>query len=295
VAAKDGKLDPATWPNTGIGRLNPDGTKGACTACHSRHTFSIAQARTPEACGKCHLGPDHPQEEVWSESKHGSRYHQALALGQSMNMNQPAGQWKPGISYSSGPTCASCHVSAVREQPTTHDVGKRISWTLRPVISTKLPDWETKRSAMKEVCASCHSMSYANAFYNQFDALVNLYNDKFATPAKAIMDKLTAAGKLTKQPFDTQIKWTYYELWHHEGRRARHGASMAGPDYAWWHGMYEVAKTFYTKFIPEAREIDPKVVDEVLAEMPEHKWFTKGLTPDQLKEILEFYKGRYGQ
>ena len=25
-----GKLDPATWPNTGIGRLNPDGTEGSC-------------------------------------------------------------------------------------------------------------------------------------------------------------------------------------------------------------------------------------------------------------------------
>jgi formate-dependent nitrite reductase cytochrome c552 subunit len=32
----DGSLDPATWPNTGIGRINPDGTEGACSACHSR-------------------------------------------------------------------------------------------------------------------------------------------------------------------------------------------------------------------------------------------------------------------
>ena len=27
--------DPATWPNTGIGRINPDGSEGSCTACHS--------------------------------------------------------------------------------------------------------------------------------------------------------------------------------------------------------------------------------------------------------------------
>ena len=26
----DGKLDPATWPNTGIGRINPDGSEGSC-------------------------------------------------------------------------------------------------------------------------------------------------------------------------------------------------------------------------------------------------------------------------
>ena len=33
---------------------------------------------------------------------------------------------------------------------------------------------------------------------------------------------------------------------------------MSGPDYTWWHGMYEVAKVFYTQFIPEARQLDPK-------------------------------------
>ncbi len=26
-----------TWPNTGIGRLNLDGSRGSCSACHSRH------------------------------------------------------------------------------------------------------------------------------------------------------------------------------------------------------------------------------------------------------------------
>ena len=53
----------------------------------------------------------------------------------------------------------------------------------------------------------------------------------------------------------TSIDWIYWELWHHEGRRARHGASMMGPDYAWWHGMYEVAKHFYSHFLPEVEQI----------------------------------------
>ena len=51
VNEEDGVLDPATWPNTGIGRVNPDGSEGSCTACHSRHGFSTAMARQPE-------GPD---------------------------------------------------------------------------------------------------------------------------------------------------------------------------------------------------------------------------------------------
>ncbi len=36
---EDGALDPATWPNTGIGRINPDGSEGSCSACHARHSF----------------------------------------------------------------------------------------------------------------------------------------------------------------------------------------------------------------------------------------------------------------
>jgi len=60
-----------TWPNTGIGRINPDGSKGSCTACHTRHLFSRAQGREPQTCGRCHMGPDHPQIEIYQESKHG--------------------------------------------------------------------------------------------------------------------------------------------------------------------------------------------------------------------------------
>jgi hypothetical protein len=74
VEIKDNKLTPATWPNTGVGRLNLDGSLGSCTSCHTRHQFSVAEARKPEACGQCHLGPDHPQIEIYKESKHGALY-----------------------------------------------------------------------------------------------------------------------------------------------------------------------------------------------------------------------------
>jgi len=45
------------------------------------------------------------------------------------------------------------------------------------------------------------------------------------------MDKLYADGKLSRSPFDEKLEWTYYEVWHHEGRRARMGTAMMGPDY----------------------------------------------------------------
>jgi len=285
-----GKIDPATWPNTGIGRVNPDGSRGSCSACHSRHSFSKAQARQPEPCGKCHMGPDHPQMEIYTESKHGIKFSTLMDIKE---MNLDADSWIVGKDYSVASTCATCHISATPSQPATHDVGARISWILRPVISTKLENWEQKRQNMKDVCNQCHASQNTENFYVQFDEAVNLWNEKFARPAKQIMDQFYTSGKLTSTPFDENLEWTFYELWHHEGRRARHGASMLGPDFTQWHGFYEVAKHFYTKFLPECEEIQKGVTKQIL-ESDYHNWI-KGMTEEQRKKILEFYKQRYGQ
>ena len=32
----------------------------SCDACHTRHTFSVKEAREPQACQTCHMGFDHP-------------------------------------------------------------------------------------------------------------------------------------------------------------------------------------------------------------------------------------------
>ena len=128
---------------------------------------------------------------------------------------------------------------------------------------------------------------------------MELYNEKFAKPAQQIIDVLRAKKKITPDPFDDKIEWTFYLLWHHEGRRARMGASMQGPDYTQWHGFFEVAQRFYFELIPEARELaggDPditKVIDDILAQ-PEHAW-RKGLAPEDRQKILDFYKQRYGE
>jgi len=66
-----------------------------------------------------------------------------------------------------------------------------------------------------------------------------------------------------------------------------------GPDYTQWHGSYEVAKTFYTEFIPEAEALMPGVTSEVMSN-PYHQW-TKGLSKEQLQLQLDFYKKRYNQ
>ncbi len=312
----NGDLDPSTWPNSGIGRLNPDGSKGACTACHQRHEFSMVQARRPEACGKCHLGPDHPQKEIYDESKHGIAFYANVD-----RMNLDSSKWIVGEDYTAAPTCATCHMSATKDLPLTHDVGQRISWTLRPPISEKVDardskkgkkvrSWIDRRKDMKNVCVACHGSNVVENFYEQFDALVNLYNEKFAVPGTKLMKLMLKENLRTAIPFDEKIEWTWFFLWHHEGRRARQGASMMAPDYTHWHGMYEVAHRFYIEMVPEIRELIEKaekkgntegakkvqaLLDEIL-NSPNHRWFL-GKMPEaekaKRKKAAEDFKKRY--
>ncbi|MBM4015620.1 MAG: hydroxylamine oxidoreductase [Planctomycetes bacterium] len=314
VQRRDGKplLHSGSWPNTGIGRINLDGSLGSCSACHSRHDFSARRARQPENCGKCHLGPDHPQKEIYEESKHGVAYRDLKD-----HMNLDAKDWVLGDDYSQAPTCATCHMSGNLRNggKVTHDPGERISWTNRPPVSLGMDtdknhavikesdpakraaaiadggdSWQAKRQRMTDVCMHCHTQDYVTSFYEQYDDLVVLYNEKFAKPGQAIVAALRAQKLLTPQEFDEEIEWTWYYLWHHEGRRARHGASMMAPDYTHWHGMFEVAERFYVELIPQARELAAhaaasgkqaeadavtKVIDEILAR-PEHVWQDKG-------------------
>ena len=315
-----------SWPNTGIGRLNLDGSRGSCSACHSRHDFSPRRARQPENCGKCHLGPDHPQKEIYEESKHGVAYRDLRE-----HMNLDAADWVLGQDYSQAPTCATCHMSGHMRNDgrITHDPGERISWSNRPPISLVMDtdvdgsivtdtDAATrnerivdtaaqKRERMKEVCQHCHTPDYVNAFYVQYDDLIVLYNEKFAKPGKAIMDALGAESLITPTQFDEEIEWTWFYLWHHEGRRARHGASMMAPDYTHWHGMFEVAERFYMELVPQAREVLAEaqrdghgaqarrvgaVIDEILAR-PEHSWFDEG-AEDAVRRIREAMEEKYG-
>ena len=313
-----GKLDAATWPNSGIGRINPDGSEGSCTACHTRHSFSAAQARHPDTCGKCHLGPDHPQKEIYEESKHG-----ILFFANEDKMNLDSEKWIVGEDYWAAPTCSTCHMSGTKNQAVTHDIGLRISWNNRPPVSVrpeiadakmKLPGkdipWQVRRQNMKDVCLNCHNQSWIDNFYVQYDGLVDLYNTKFAKPGAALY-ALAKPVRDVQVNFANQVDWYWWELWHHEGRRARHGAAMMGPDYTHWHGTYDIAKTFYTHYIPELKKLiekglkDPKKaadaeklqakLDSVL-NSDDHKWYLGKMDPEEAarrKKAAGEFKSRY--
>jgi predicted heme/steroid binding protein/uncharacterized membrane protein len=252
-----GKPTSGTWPNVGVGRVNPDGSLGSCTSCHTRHKFSVIEARKPEACDQCHLGPDHPQIEIYNESKHGTIYH---AEGQSWTWDPDDKNWKAGRDFRA-PTCAGCHMSAAGDVARTHDVTERLSWetqaplTIRPSEFTPLPantDWRVEREKMRKVCLQCHSPTWTDNHFSNLDHTVANYDENYYKPMKTLMDSLYETGLLSRKTyFDEPLEWEFYELWHHEGRRARMGAAMMAPDYAWWHGFYELKHRF-NRIIEEA-------------------------------------------
>jgi len=352
------QMDYNTWPNSGIGRINPDGTKGVCNACHPKHSFRASVARQPENCGKCHLGPDHPQKEIYEESKHGIAFFTAMKEEGPSGMNiLKEGKWVLGDDYYTAPTCSTCHMGSFIKlngsvARSSHNVGDRISWNLRAKLSSKLNrvtftdgsvgditgdipprpgqkaksktyvregdklkkvisektiksvvSWKERRANMQEVCKSCHGINQVRDFYGQLDDLVNLYNDKFAKPGLTLVGMLKKDGIWENTGFQHMLGFTWFEIWHHEGRRARMAAAMHAPDYVHWHGMYEIARNFYHKFLPEVQELADhagqgekykKVISDLL-DTSEHLWIRTGGSSETMKLILEEQKLRYNQ
>ncbi len=199
------------WPNDGVGRINPDGSLGTCAACHTRHTFSIVEARKPHTCGQCHLGYDHPQKEIYEESKHGNIYD---SEGEEWNwVNLP---WRPGIDFRA-PTCATCHMSTLADKngkmivKGTHDFGERLVWEAQAKWSfgqtyypdplahkngfaKKRPDWknplelgnaalsspDNPRGRMMAICKSCHASDWIYSYFTWYDSINTDYNVTWA-------------------------------------------------------------------------------------------------------------------
>ncbi len=279
-----GELDVpvlTNWPNQGVGRINPDGSKGACTACHPRHSFSIEVAREPYTCGQCHLEPDVPAYNVYKESKHGNIF---TSLSGKFNMNKVP--WTVGKDFTA-PTCAVCHNSLVVDgdenilAERSHDFGARLwvrifglpyshpqpksgeTYNIRNSDGLQLAtnftgspsseflltqaEQEDRRNLMSNVCKSCHSTSWVN---NQLDKLdkVNSESDAMVLSAtKILLDGWEKGVADNKNPFDENIEQLWVAQWLFYANSVRYGTAMMGPDYAtfkngWWNMSHNLQK-----------------------------------------------------
>jgi hypothetical protein len=233
-----------------VGKPHADESVGQCQKCHLRHEFSLEQVRKPETCNQCHIGPDHPQWEIYQESPHGIAY---MTSGDTWNWEAEAGTLT--VEDFPAPTCAICHMSGFGASGTTHDVGNRLTTFLFAPISSKRPAAASNAVEMQAVCQECHNKNWIEAFYEDADAAVEAVND-WVEESNEIMAPVKEQGLLTAEAFDEPIDFTYFDLWHHWGRTAKFGSWMQGPDYTQWHGAYEILRELAELKVQAAEKLE---------------------------------------
>jgi len=178
------------------------------------------------------MGPDHSQIEIYNESRHG-----VMFAAQRDLLKLDANPKTLTTRDMFVPTCATCHMSGINGLKVTHDPSERLGWYLADAISTRRPNSLQAQTNMKQVCEQCHTSAQIDRVYAQADQVVASTNAKVQA-AKNIMDGLHKDGILTGPPFSNPIDFTYFDLWHYDGRTSKHGAFMGGADFVQWHGNY---------------------------------------------------------
>jgi hypothetical protein len=265
--------DLANWPNQGVGRINPDGTRGACTSCHARHAFSIEVARKPYTCAQCHLEPDVPAWNVYAASKHGNIF---LSTGSGWDFESVP--WEIGRHFTA-PTCATCHVSLLTKGGTvvaerSHDFASRLWVRLFGLIYTHpqpkggdtsviknkdglpLPTTFTgepaseflidageqaaRKARMSAVCKGCHSTSWVSAHFEKMDNTLR-ETDRMTLAATKLLLRAWEGGLADRaNPFDEEIEHKWIKQWLFYGNTARYASAMTGAQdyvafkYGWW-------------------------------------------------------------
>jgi len=274
------------WPNQGVGRVNLDGSRGSCTACHTRHQFSIEMARKPYTCKECHSGPDVPAFKVYTASKHGN-----IFSSMKSTWNFTAVPWTIGKDFSA-PTCAVCHVSLLVNtdgevvNQRTHQMNNRLGWRIFGLIYAhphpKEPDTtnirnkdglplptdfdgslaqdyligpdeqKVRRQAMQRTCLNCHDTSWVKAYFERLDNTIQTSNATILTATDLVgsaWDKGYAQGPGQKgSPFDEFIERRWTDAWLLYANNVRFVSAMAGGgDY----GVFEDGRYHLTNALLE--------------------------------------------
>jgi len=263
----------------------------SCDACHTRHAFSVEEARQPQACQTCHMGFDHPQWEMYSGSKHGVRF----LLKQNHTLPETV----------AAPTCQTCHM-----QQGNHAV--RAAWgflavrlplpedkqwaadraTILQGLGVLDPDgkptarlevvkaadvarlteeeWQKDRDKMLKTCNECHSVNFARAELEKGDAIIR-EADHLMAEAIRIVAGLYKDGVLPKptnyayafpdlltfHDAPTTIEQRLFVMYLEHRMRTFQGTFHANPDYALWYGWSEMQRDL-TEIREKAAELREK-------------------------------------
>ena len=173
-----------------------------CDNCHTRHEFSAAESRRPEACATCHSGVDHNNWEAYSMSKHGKI---VSMLGNQWNWDV---QLKDAFAKGgqSAPTCAGCHMEYEGEY--SHNMVRKIRWANYPFVpgiaENIKSEWsEARLDSWVVTCTQCHSERFARSYLDLMDkgTLAGLakYQEAHEVVVK-LYDEGLLAGQKTNRP-----------------------------------------------------------------------------------------------
>ena len=248
----------------------------SCDACHTRHSFSVKEARQPQACQTCHMGFDHPQWEMYSGSKHGVRH----------NLKQM------GLvaTNAAAPTCQTCHMNKGHHDVDTSwgflavrlplpedkqwaadrvtilqalgvlDLDGKPTGRLEVVKAAKVAkltqeDWQKERDAMLTTCNQCHSGNFAKEQLAQGDNMIKEADHLMAEAIKVVaglyrdrsLEKPANYSSafpdlLTFHDAPTVIEQKLFVMYLEHRMRAFQGTFHANPDYAMWYGWSEMQR-----------------------------------------------------
>lgn len=235
-----------------------------CVECHSRHEFSAEEATLPESCAKCHMGPDHPQYEAYSTSKHGWMY-------------QKSGAFPRGTA----PSCSTCHYyQKAPDGHTIHASAETMAWNYKPGSE----EFRGVRETMLDACTLCHSRARARAHLQVADQTGKGVAGSLVQEAQEILDAMYAEkliepsfspffGKAVsfKPTFFHALPWrstgkyqaneaelAFWNAWREFGTQSMEaGAFHFNPAYLHWRGLKPASE-----FIGELRNIKERLEEQ---------------------------------
>jgi len=182
----------------------------SCDECHTRHSFSKKEAQDPRACQQCHMGYDHPQWEMWSSAKHGTRWFakesgrlpKSAAAPRCQDCHLPDGSHKNKTAWGflgvrlplpEDPQWAADRVTILKAlgvlSPETGKPTARLE-LVKKVDLVRLSEeaWSTERNKMIDTCNKCHSRKYVREQLEMGDAAIKKADRLLAEAIKIVAD-----------------------------------------------------------------------------------------------------------